>query len=234
VDKTSAIADLLASDDALSAFFARPRKFGKSLTLDVAATMLAAGALPAGTAPWPGHAPVDVDAIFGGLAVHARLRARDPALRGLLDRAHFVVSLGLGDVQSGAGLGRDIFDGLAGVADRTFGATLKAEVRAASSPGKALQVLVNAVPRGVPVALLVDEYDAAITQDVAKGRETFVSASKNLSMPPPKSKKVGLRRSSHHSCYWQVSDLPVVILFGCVHHSPTWSRAIKAKQAVTS
>ena len=170
VDKTSAIADLLASDDAMSAFFTRPRKFGKSLTLDVAATMLAAGALPAGTAPWPGHAPVDVDAIFGGLAVHARLRARDPALRGLLDRAHFVVSLGLGDVQSGAGLGGDIFNGLAGVADRTFGATLKAEVRAASSPGKALQVLVNAVPRGVPVALLVDEYDAAIIQDVAKGR----------------------------------------------------------------
>ena len=48
VDKTSALADLLAGGmcDPPYAFFARPRKFGKSLTLDVAAKMLAAGALP--------------------------------------------------------------------------------------------------------------------------------------------------------------------------------------------
>ena len=105
LDKTSAIADLLVGDDGMHrkrrAFFARPRKFGKSLTLDVAAEMLAAGALPAGAAPWPGYAPVDVDAVFGGLAVHARLRARDPDLRGLLERAHFVIHLGLGGVQKG-------------------------------------------------------------------------------------------------------------------------------------
>lgn len=36
--------------------------------------------------------------------------------------------------------------------------------------GDALGALVNAVPRGVPVAVLVDEYDLAITQDVSKGR----------------------------------------------------------------
>jgi prolyl-tRNA synthetase family II len=52
----------------------------------------------------------------------------------------------------------------------------EAEVRAASSPGKAMQMLVSAVPRGVPVALLVDEYDAAIIQDVSKGRWAAASA----------------------------------------------------------
>ena len=62
--------------------------------------MLAAGALPVGVAPWLGYAPVDVEAVFGGLAVHARLRARDPALRGLLERAHFVADLGLGGAQT--------------------------------------------------------------------------------------------------------------------------------------
>jgi hypothetical protein len=31
-------------------------------------------------------------------------------------------------------------------------------------------MLVRAVPRGVPIALLVDEYDHAITEDVSKGR----------------------------------------------------------------
>jgi len=106
VDKTSAIADLLASDagmhDRPYAFFARPRKFGKSLTLNVAAEMLAAGALPAGVTPWPGYAPVDVEAVFGGLAAHARLQRRDPSLRGLLERAHFVVKLSLGEAQTGA------------------------------------------------------------------------------------------------------------------------------------
>jgi hypothetical protein len=103
VDKASAIADLLVGDAGTHrhtrAFFARPRKFGKSLTLD---TMLAAGDLPAGVAPWPGRVPVDVDAVFGGLAVHERLRARDPVLRGLLQRAHFVVKLALGGATSGA------------------------------------------------------------------------------------------------------------------------------------
>jgi hypothetical protein len=172
VDKTSAIADLLASDagmlDRPYAFFARPRKFGKSLTLDVAAEMLAAGALPVGVAPWPGYAPVDVDAVFGGLAVHARLRARDPSLRGLLERAHFVVKLSLGGATTGAKLEVGILEGLAGVANRAFGANLKAEVRAASSPESAMQMLVSAVPRGVPVALLVDEYDGAIIQDVVE------------------------------------------------------------------
>ena len=170
VDKTSAIADLLASDVAMSAFFARPRKFGKSLTLDVAAEMLAAGALPAGVVPWPGYVPVDVEAIFGGLDVHARLQRRDPTLRGLLERAHFVVKLGLGEAQTGAELRAAIFDGLADVAGRNFGSTLKAEVRAAGTAGGAVRALVSAVPRGVPVALLVDEYDHAIIQDVSKGR----------------------------------------------------------------
>ena len=200
VDKTSAIADLLSTDEGMRcqsrAFFARPRKFGKSLTLDVAAEMLAAGALPTGVAPWPGYAPVDVEAVFGGLDVHKRLRARDPSLRGLLERAHFVVKLGLGDATTGARLEGDIFDGLAGVADRAFGDALEAKVRAASSPGKAMQTLVSAVPRGVPVALLVDEYDGAIIQDVSKGRwaaaDAGIDALRSLLMST-KSLDVGAR-----------------------------------------
>jgi hypothetical protein len=55
VDKSSAIADFLVGDAGMHrrsrAFFARPRKFGKSLTLDVAATMLAAGELQCGLRP---------------------------------------------------------------------------------------------------------------------------------------------------------------------------------------
>ena len=172
VDKTSAIADLLnahASGDAHRVFFARPRKFGKSLTLDVAGTMLAAGELPDGTAHWPGFVPVDVEAVFGGLAVHARLRAGDSSLRGLLRRAHFVVKLELGGAMSGAKLEVAIFDELASIAGSAFGTALKTEVRQQGTPAGALRALVSAVPRGVPVALLVDEYDSAIVQDVTEG-----------------------------------------------------------------
>ena len=180
VDKTDAIADLLMSDDGMHrrnyAFFARPRKFGKSLTLDVAAEMLAAGALPRGATAWPGYVPVDVDAMFGGLAVHERLRRGDASLRGLLQRAHFVVKLGLGGAMSGAKLEVAIFDELAGIAGAAFGAALKVEVRQQGTPMGALRALVSAVPRGVPVALLVDEYDAAIIQDVSKGRWAAASA----------------------------------------------------------
>jgi hypothetical protein len=173
VDKTSAIADLLMGDEGMHrhtrAFFARPRKFGKSLTLDIAAEMLAAGELPPGVAPWPGRVPVDVDAVFGGLAVHERLRTRDPTLRGLLQRAHFVVNINLGVAQTGAELKCAIFDALADAAGAAFGAALKAEVRAAGTTGGAMSALVSAVPRGVPVALFIDEYDAAIIQDVSEG-----------------------------------------------------------------
>jgi len=136
----------------------------------VAATMLAAGELPAGVAPWPGYDPVDVDAAFGGLAVHARLRAGDPSLRGLLQRAHFVIKLGLGGAQTGSRLERRIISLIAGVAGTAFGSALRTKVHAAVTPDDAVSMLVRAVPRDVPVALLVDEYDAAIIQDVVKGR----------------------------------------------------------------
>ena len=173
VDKTSAIADLLVGDEGMwhmpCAFFARPRKFGKSLTMDICATMLAAGALPDGVAPWEGYEPVDVDAVFGGLAVHARLRAGDPSLRDLLRRAHFVINLDLGGAQTGTELKGRIISRLAGIANSAFGREIAADVRTAVTPDDAVSMLVDAVPRGVPVALLVDEYDAAIIDDVAEG-----------------------------------------------------------------
>ena len=113
VDKTGAIADLLnyaKPGNAHRVFFSRPRKFGKSLTLSIAGEMLAAGALPRDVAPWPGYKPVDVPGLFGGLQVHERLLADDASLRGLLQRSHFVVKLGLGGATSGAKLEAAIFD----------------------------------------------------------------------------------------------------------------------------
>ena len=171
VDKTSAIADLLnrGAPDAHRVFFARPRKFGKSLTLSIAGEMLAAGALPPGVAPWPGYTPVDVRALFGGLQVHERLLAGDASLRGLLQRPHFVVKLGLGGATSGAKLEAAIFDEIAVVAGAAFGGSLEGKVRLQGTPMGALGALVAALPSAVPVALLVDEYDAAIIQDVAEG-----------------------------------------------------------------
>ena len=172
VDKTSAIADLLncaPPGDAHRVFFARPRKFGKSLTLSIAAEMLAAGALPQGVAPWPGYAPADARALFGGLQVHERLLRGDASLGSLLQRPHFVVKLGLGDAGSGAQLDGAIKDSIAAVADRAFGEALGAKVRRMTTPSGALGALVGAVPSAVPVALLVDEYDAAIIQDVSEG-----------------------------------------------------------------
>jgi len=175
VDKTGAIADLLSNGGEATrqlrrVFFARPRKFGKSLTFSVAAEMLAAGELPAGVKLWPGYAPVDIEAVFGGLAVHERLRAGDASLGGLLRRAHFVVKLGLGGVQTGAELRGRIISKVASIAGTAFGGELETKVRSAATPDDAVELLVRAVPNGVPVALLIDEYDAAINQDVTIGR----------------------------------------------------------------
>ena len=188
VDKTGAIADLLAAKDRSCVFFARPHAFGKSLTLSTAAEMLAAGPLPPGVAPWPGYAPADARALFGGLAVHERLLRGDPSLGGLLQRPHFVVQLGLGGATSGAKLEAAMFDEIAAVAGKAFGAALTAEVRRQGTPLGALGALVGAVPAAVPVALLVDDYDAAISQDVAEGdwaaARAGIRALRSLAMAP--------------------------------------------------
>ena len=134
--------------------------------------------------------PVDVEAVFGGLAVHERLRAGDASLCGLLQRAHFVVKLGLAGVLTG------IYGEIARIAGDAFGDALKAEVRLASTPDEALSILVGAVPRGVPVAVLVDEYDNAIIQDVTEGNwaaaKSGVKALRSL-MVTTKSPDIGSR-----------------------------------------
>ena len=242
VDKTGAIADLLASDEGMlnrsRVFFARPRKFGKSLTLSVAGEMLAAGELPSGVKPWPGFRRVDVEACFGGLTVHERLLRRDPSLNGLLERAHFVVKLGLGGAQTGAKLEGAVFDELAMVAGLSFGDALKAEVRLASTPAGALSAIVSAVPRDVPVALLIDEYDAAIIQDVSKGRwaaaDAGVEALRSLTMAT-KSPDVGSRiercivtgvaRFAHTSLFSGANN------FADLSDSPILSRALGFSEA---
>ena len=175
VDKTSSIADLLnscAHGDAHRVFFTRPRKFGKSLTLSIAGEMLSSGALPSGVHPWPGYEQVDVKRMFNGLQVYERLMKKDTSLGTLLQRAHFVIKLGLGGAQSGVELKGTIKDGIAAVASRAFGEALGVKVRQMTTPCDALGTLVDAVPSSVPIALLVDEYDAAVIQDVSEGKWT--------------------------------------------------------------
>ena len=81
-----------------------------------------------------------------------------------------MVKLGLGGASSGAKLEATIISGIALVAGKAFGPALGAEVASMATPADALGALANAVPSAVPVALLLDEYDGAIIQDVSKGR----------------------------------------------------------------
>jgi hypothetical protein len=169
VDKTDAIADLLCSGTTERAFFVRPRKFGKSLTLDIMAALLRAGKLPLGVAPWGGYEPVDAAALFSGLAVHKRFQqpnADDVALH----TPHFVVHLGLAGAQTGTKLEASIFAQLRRIATNAFGTAVGAKVARRPTPSDALATLLKAVPKGVPTAVLVDEYDAAIVRDVSKQR----------------------------------------------------------------
>ena len=171
VDKTGAVADFLVNmEPTPQAFFVRPRKFGKSLTLSIAAEMLAAGALPHGVTAWPGYVPVNIEKLFGGLAVHERFQRGDPTLGTLLRDAHFVIKLGLAGATTGSELRGTIMANLARIAGTAFGPELKKEVMAMPNPEEALGALIDAVPRAVPIALLVDEYDAAIIKDVSKHR----------------------------------------------------------------
>lgn len=170
IDKTGYIADLLCGEDpqAHRAFFARPRRFGKSLTLEIMAELLRAGTLPKDVKGWGGYKAVDVDALFKGLTVYDRLKGDDPK-DAVLRRAHFVVHLGLAQVQTGTVLQASIISQLARIAVDAFGNDVSTLVRQEPSAGDALLTLLYSVPEGVPVTVLVDEYDAAIVQGVSKG-----------------------------------------------------------------
>lgn len=119
--------------------------------------MLAAGKLPNGVQPWRNYEPVDVKTLFGGLEVYQRLEDGDPYLDGLLQHAHFVISLALGGTTSGAKLEAKLISKLANIAGAAFGETERADVLTSTDPDDALSRLIRYVPAEVPVAVLVDE-----------------------------------------------------------------------------
>lgn len=168
VDKTSAIADFLASRSSKRAFLSRPRRFGKSTTMEVIAEMLAAGDLPLDVKRWPGYTPVDVDTVFGGLEAHTRLRGNDPDLGHLFRQPHFVIKIALADAHTGSVLMTRVIRAIANVAGRAFSPALKAEVLACPTADSAMETLIAEVPLHVPIAVLVDEFDAPIIADICE------------------------------------------------------------------
>lgn len=159
VDKTSAIANLLANVELPYVFFIRPRKFGKSFTLKIAAEMLAAGSLPENVQPWPGYKPVDIDATFSGLDVYQRYKRNDSTLGDLMRQAHFVVKLSLGTLvsESDGSLKTGIITLLSEIARNAFlDSELEKKVLSRQSCAHALITLIDAVPEGVPIAVIVD------------------------------------------------------------------------------
>lgn len=146
VDKTGAIADLLCSESMKTrrAFFARPRKFGKSLTLEIMAALLRAGDLPLSVKPWRGYEQVDTDRLFRGLVVHSRLQQEH-----VLRTAHFVVHLDLSRETRGSVLENSIRDQLAKIGRKAFGDQAWTEIRESATPGDALDWLLSYVPKGV-------------------------------------------------------------------------------------
>lgn len=169
VDKTGAIADLLCAGKTRRAFFARPRRFGKSLTLDIMAELLRHGAaeLEANQLKIVGQ-PAS-DQLFNGLAVFDRLHSED-VRDSVLHQPHFVVHLGLAEAESGKDLRACILRQLGSIAADAFPPGVARLVRTEKSAGGALREVLNAVPRSLRRAVLVDEYDSAILTDLSRGR----------------------------------------------------------------
>ena len=158
IDKTDAVADLLTlRQSILRLAFSRPRKFGKSLVLDMAAEILAAGRLPEGVQPWYGYNPRPIG-MFKGLKVYEKMLASDR-----LNTAHFVIKVSL-DGGAGDGEGEGIVKQLSETAGESFGPAAGASVLETGTVRAALERLLRMVPRGVPVALLVDEYDSSVVK----------------------------------------------------------------------
>ena len=174
VDKTKPIAQFLAAPESYErAFFTRPRKFGKSLVLDVMAEMLRAGKLPEGVVAWKEYTPVDVEKMFGGLEVHDMLTRGDASLGDLFRCPRFVIQLDLGDVTAGSDTASSIKNKLSDHAGMYFGPKAEAtlvKLKDASTVGDVLCKLISFVPKEIKVCIFVDEYDAAILQDIGRER----------------------------------------------------------------
>jgi len=221
VDKTSGIADLLLRVDGESAitkraFFTRPRKFGKSLSLSTARVILESGDLPTGVSDWRVNIDANKEALKG-TAVNERYQRGE--LGKLLSCPHFVVSLSLSGASTGTELKVAAMGDIADIAGSAFGPELEAKVLRQPNLYRALRTLIRAVPRQVPVALLVDEYDAAVIQDLERGRwdeaETAVEALRSLLMVT-KTDDVGPR--IHHCIVTGVARFTKESILSGVNH----------------
>ncbi len=174
VDKTKPIAQFLAGSETYQrAIFTRPRKFGKSLVLDIMAEMLRAGELPEGVPAWREYTPVDVEKMFGGLEVHDMLTRGDASLGDLFRCPRFVIQLDLGGVTTGSDTALSIINQLSDHAGLYFGPEAEAslvKLKDASTVGDVVRELISFVPKEIEVCILVDEYDAAILEDIGKER----------------------------------------------------------------
>ena len=173
VDKTSGIADLLVHSGkqpaiVKRAFFARPPAFGKTLTLSTARAILAAGDLPPNVPGWRGYDKEADAGVLKGTRAYGRFKRGE--LGDLMSRPHFVVSLDLSGAPSGDKLAAFITAKLAVIAGDAFGPEMAAKVLRQPTVEAALLALIGAVPPEVPVAVLVDGYDAAIMHGVAATR----------------------------------------------------------------
>jgi hypothetical protein len=113
--------------------------------------------------------PYDINSLFGGLEVYRRYVENDPTLGNLLKESHFVIRLDLGEAVSGRRLNKCVLDQLSRVARSAFAnETLADRIFNAACAGSAIGHLVDAIPKGVSVVILVDEYDKAILKDIRK------------------------------------------------------------------
>lgn len=229
VDKTDAIADLLL-DPCAYIYFTRPRKFGKSLMLDIASEMLAAGMLPEGAVPWLGFRPKPIE-MFRGLKAYEKL-----AEHSMLRTAHFVIRLSLG--VTGCSMDRFIKSQLEAIAREQFSDKAAERVAGAVNCADALGALIAMVPGPVPVAIMVDEYEGAIFNNGCHGHwEAAESELEDLRRFLAAFKDGGLRSRVNVSWLTGITQVPLAsAASGANHyanrtHSPLVSRSLGFSQA---
>ncbi len=86
----------------------------------------------------------------------------------LLDAPHFVLRFFLGDAATGSKLRDEIRSALLRQALNLGGPALEQKVAEQSSLAASLRCLISVVPKEIPIAVLVDEYDYTVIQDVAE------------------------------------------------------------------
>ena len=189
IDKTGYIHEFMANVGNTNIFFTRPRKFGKSYLLQTVATLLKTGKQQEQL--MYNYDEISPD-IWKGLAIRDKYRTE-----GKNWVPHLVVMFNFGFARTSDDLLRIVKDTIYIDFDRYLTEQDKSEIHNSIGVTPVLSILFKALPKSIPKAVIIDEYDATIINGLRKNNYDDVNKSVEILQS-----LFSFSKSGHANHYW--------------------------------